>query len=290
MRRKILLGSALALLLVIGASAVVGWKASRAPTTIVAPTATAAPAHPGFDWELTALVLTGLGTTGLAIATGALAMSTWQDVRASQQMAAAALEANQLAHAENERRPQLSLSADRDEIHSRAENQHAAYVRLLVSNAPERRVAKGTRVLVDHYRPKGQPVTAATTLGSPSLGWPSAPEASRDAAVVVFAGAARPIDLGVLQQGYDDDDVNPFDPPPPPDPAMPWRLKLALHNLHIADHRQYLKPGQAWVIRLVVGSDEADAKPYDVTVKWEAFAANSRVALQSIEVEVDSAI
>lgn len=43
--------------------------------------------HGAFDWELWALVLTGLGTTALAVATGALAFSTWQDVRASQQTA-----------------------------------------------------------------------------------------------------------------------------------------------------------------------------------------------------------
>jgi hypothetical protein len=43
--------------------------------------------HGGFSWEVFALVLTGLGTTGLALATGALAFSTRTEVRATQQLA-----------------------------------------------------------------------------------------------------------------------------------------------------------------------------------------------------------
>jgi hypothetical protein len=41
-----------------------------------------------FDWELAALFGTALGTTLLAAATGALAYSTWSDVRATWELAA----------------------------------------------------------------------------------------------------------------------------------------------------------------------------------------------------------
>lgn len=57
----------------------------------------------GFDWELWALILTGLGTTALAVATGLLALSTWRDVRASQEIAREAVAANELARAEQAR-------------------------------------------------------------------------------------------------------------------------------------------------------------------------------------------
>lgn len=41
----------------------------------------------GFDWTLAAVFGTTLGTTLLAVATGALAYSTWSDVRASWELA-----------------------------------------------------------------------------------------------------------------------------------------------------------------------------------------------------------
>src|SRR3954471_17049633 len=71
-----------------------------------------APERGDFDWELFAVALTGLGTLTLAVATGLLALSTWTDVRASQRVAEAAVEANELVRAEQDRRPRLTLEAD----------------------------------------------------------------------------------------------------------------------------------------------------------------------------------
>jgi hypothetical protein len=42
---------------------------------------------PGFQWELASVFGTALGTTSLALATGALAWSTRTEVRATQQLA-----------------------------------------------------------------------------------------------------------------------------------------------------------------------------------------------------------
>lgn len=39
------------------------------------------------NWDLAAVVLTGLGTTGLAVATAILAQTTWRDVTATQELA-----------------------------------------------------------------------------------------------------------------------------------------------------------------------------------------------------------
>lgn len=68
------LGILIAVAIVSGLSALVGWRAARAD------------AH-GFDWELAAIVGTALGTTLLAGVTGALAATTARDVQATQQLA-----------------------------------------------------------------------------------------------------------------------------------------------------------------------------------------------------------
>jgi hypothetical protein len=59
------------LLVVIGLSILVGYLGPK----------------PGFQWELASIFGTALGTTLLAAATGALAYSTWSDVRATWQLA-----------------------------------------------------------------------------------------------------------------------------------------------------------------------------------------------------------
>ena len=103
------------------------------------------------------------------------------------------------------RRPRLGIEEDTDRIQSRVELSGMGglpHVRLLVANAKRRRAAHGTRVIVEGYRRQDDPYAALTTLGHPSLGWPSAPEASETAAVTVFAGGTRPITLGLLLFGY----------------------------------------------------------------------------------------
>lgn len=169
---------------VVGASIAVGFIGSRLP-------------HRDFDWELFAVVLTGLGTTALAVVTGSLAWTTSQDVRASQRAAVAAEQQLEIARREEARTPLLTLLND-DGLHSLAESNQEACVRLVVANEPDRRAARGTRVVVDRYWPIDDP-TAIKTIGSPSLGWPSATDAV-DGSVVIFAGSSRPVDFGILVQ------------------------------------------------------------------------------------------
>jgi hypothetical protein len=255
---------------VIGAAVAIGDVGTRQPKG-------------AFDWELFAVVLTGFGTTGLAGVTGLLSWATWQDVRASQRAAQAAEAQLELAQTDQARRPALSLLEDGG-VHSRAETPHAAYVRLVVSNERGRRAARGTRVLVDRYWPAADPANI-TTIGSPSLGWPSATEAS-DASVVVFAGTARPVDLGILARHEPGTASDPVDPYNPPEPHGPWHLKLALAgNLALSDEREYLPPGR-WVVRLVIGADEADGDAYDVGIHWEGDFESAGDALAALDVSV----
>jgi hypothetical protein len=58
----------------------------------------------GFDWGVASIFGTALGTTLLAVSTLALAYSTWQDVRASQQIAEVTGRSLNLAEAEREER------------------------------------------------------------------------------------------------------------------------------------------------------------------------------------------
>jgi hypothetical protein len=99
------------------------------------------------------------------------------------------------------RSPKLTMQEDSERMQSRVELSGMGglpHVRLLVANAKRRRAAHGTRVLVEGYRRQNDRYGALTTLGHPSLGWPSAPEANETAAVTVFAGGTRPITLGYL--------------------------------------------------------------------------------------------
>jgi hypothetical protein len=58
----------------------------------------------GFDWSVASVFGTALGTTLLAVATLALAYSTWQDVRASQRIAEVTSKSLQLAESERQER------------------------------------------------------------------------------------------------------------------------------------------------------------------------------------------
>jgi len=94
------------------------------------------------------------------------------------------------------RRPEVKIEEDADRANSRVEATDRGglpHVRLLVANSKRRRSAQETRVLVEGYAVVGSHQPAMTTLGHPSLEWPSTAEG---AAVTVFAGGVRPVTLG----------------------------------------------------------------------------------------------
>lgn len=283
-RRTALALLAFVVLLCVGLSVVVGFVGTSKPLVVLG-VRVGERSSSGFDWELFALTLTGLGTLALGAGTGLLAFSTWQDVRASQRAAEAAEQQLKIARGEQERRPSLVLDGG-DGLHTRVETDRVAYVRLVISNERERRAARGTRVLIDRYWPADDPANV-TTLGSPSLGWPSATDAA-DGSVVVFAGSSRPVDFGVLlqhQPGTAFDPVNPFDPPAP---SGAWHLKLALAgDFALSNEREYLAPGE-WVVRLIVGADDVDGRAYDVSVSWSDGGAGPAETLASLTLQVRS--
>ena len=52
-------------------------------------------------------------------------------------------------------------------------------------------------------------------------------------------------------------------------PEATWHLVLAIHKASFGDDRDKL-PADEWVIRLLVGADDGDARAYDVHVAWSA--------------------
>jgi hypothetical protein len=190
------------------------------------------------------------------------------------------------------RRPRMSLAEDQDKTHSRVETTPLGpvpYLRILAGNAKRRRAAQGTRVMVEGYRPLVEVGGAMTTLGHPSLGWPSAPEANETAAVTVFAGGFRPLGLGRLirvRQAQDgtlmrpgvalpDGQVVPGPPHYEVDPGEPFAvgwyfwLQLAFEQ-DLSDNRDKLPPiDGGYLIRLLIGADDGAARSYDVHIRWD---------------------
>jgi hypothetical protein len=188
------------------------------------------------------------------------------------------------------RRPRLSLVEAPHKTHSRVESTPLGpmpFVRILAGNSKRRRAAHGTRVLVEGYRPLADRAAQLTTLGHPSLGWPSAPEAASTAAVVIFAGGFRPLGLARLirvrlderrkivrpklrfgQQSLPaphfvvDDSGDP--------PAVGWYLWLDLaFGQDLNDNRDKLPPVDGgYLIRLLIGADDGAARAYDVHINW----------------------
>ncbi len=230
------------------------------------------PAAGRWDWSLGADVATAAGTSFLAIGTFLLAYGT--------------------------RRPKLSLEAGQAfKTHSHVESDARPHLRLLVRNTRGSRSAGGTRVIVDGYRRRDE--HKPRRLGSPSLGWPSAPEAAVDGAVVIFGGSGRPVALGelwrirvadngtkeVVAQPLPDGQVVIMPVHRADDPQSTWYLKLGLHNLIIGDFREFLAPGE-WIVRVVVGADEADGRSHEIAVSWDGDAPSAKTALESVKVSV----
>jgi hypothetical protein len=123
---------------------------------------------------------------------------TWVDAAQVVTAAAGLIVAGLVAVMPHLRRPKLRIEEERDKANSRVEASIMGgmpHVRILVRNAKRRRAAKGTRVLIEGYRPKSDPGATITTLGHPSLEAEHRRGAGT-AAVTVFAGGARPITLG----------------------------------------------------------------------------------------------
>ena len=151
------------------------------------------------------------------------------------------------------------------------------HVRFVVRNGPGLRASNGTRVLLDRYFKPGE--DRPVTIGSAAFGWTSAD--APEEAVVIFSGAARPFDLGWLRA--DEDGV--------------WReLVIHLPQLVAADaevttDRRHVV-GTGTRIRLVIGSDEAEARFYDVAVYWSEVACTPEEKLENLRftvAEVDPA-
>jgi len=182
------------------------------------------------------------------------------------------------------RRPSVFLEEDTDRIQSRPEgtSRNLPHVRLLACNKGWRRAGHGTRVIVEGYRPQGRPVREMVTLGSPLLGWPSAPQLP-DGGLSIFPGLKRPIDFGQLvplrpagsPQRY------AWRHPVEPEEAT-WHFRLGLaFGLTIADGREAIPPG-SWIVRLTIGADEGSARTYDVDVAWQGDEPDADAALASI--------
>ena len=58
-----------------------------------------------------------------------------------------------------------------------------------------------------------------------------------------------------------------------------WHLLLSVHGLEILSDRDKLPPGQ-WIIRLLVGADDGDARRYDVHLAWPGDAPDAKSVLK----------
>jgi len=68
------------------------------------------------------------------------------------------------------RRPKLRLTEKDAARHSHVESDGLAYLRLVVENAPRKRAAHGTRVIVEGYRQLGESEDEFHSLAHPLLG------------------------------------------------------------------------------------------------------------------------
>jgi hypothetical protein len=203
--------------------------------------------------------------------------TTWVDVAQGIAAVAGIVVATLVAWMPYARRPKLRVEEDPDRSNSRVEASGLGglpHLRVLVSNAQRRRAAQGTRVLVEGYSEQGSQ-DAPTTLGHPSLEWPTTREdAAATGAVTVFAGARRPITLGYFVCGQRDAGGE-FQVATNPDylsrnPAgWVWHLKLTI-GFDINDHRDKLPAVDGgYVIRLLVGADDGAARRFDVDINWD---------------------
>jgi hypothetical protein len=225
--------------------------------------------------------------TGIAIPESGTSLADWALVATA---VFAALVAAAVPVSAYWRRPKLRLTEEGAARHSHVEADGAGYLRLVVANARRKRAAHATRVVVEGYRAQAAAPGELRSLAHPSLGWPSAVEARADAtvaAVTVYSGSGRPIELGRFiyaratsngrLERRPTGSVVRYRPGGKVGGAT-WYLVLGLHDLDILDDRDKLPPDE-WVIRLLVGAEDGDAKRYDVHVAWSADASSVRAVL-----------
>lgn len=188
------------------------------------------------------------------------------------------------------RRPHLSLLEEGSSEHSRVEAEtgqggelvgRRAYLRLTVRNARRKRSAQNVRVMLDGYRTQSAS-SSLIRLGSPFLAWPSVFGQDDDSKVVViFADAERPFSLGrffsaeSVELGDGARAIHSLQE------GGKWHLRLELAaGFSIADNREWLPPGR-WIIRVVVGADDGDARTYEIDLAWDADAPGADDVLSS---------
>lgn len=201
---------------------------------------------------------------------------SWVDVAQAMTAAAGLLVAGLVAFMPYARRPRLSIEEDQDRSNSRVEASQMGglpHLRLLVSNAKRRRAAQGTRVIVEGYTVQGSHQAAPTTLGHPSLEWPSTREdETLTGAVTVFAGAKRPITLGYFVRARRDAEGALHyvrERNYRPGEADAWYLKLTI-GLDINDDRDKLPPvDDGYFIHLLVGAEDGAARTFNVHIDWD---------------------
>lgn len=195
--------------------------------------------------------------------------------------------------AERRSRPDLSLELDSDGTQTRLEGEppRIPWIRLMVRNAPGRRAARGTRVLVDHYRER-YTTAPVVSLAGPELGWPSTQLAEGEGAVV-FGGTARPLDFGALGTGPSGGSrgnlLNLMGTRQPLRQGERWwfRFTLAMHTRNLFIGREFLPGvGGGYTARLTVGADDGEAQAFDVHFDWIEDAPTAEGALGSVLISV----
>lgn len=167
------------------------------------------------------------------------------------------------------RRPAVELREDPQRVYSRLEGtaRDSPFVRLLVRASRARRAAHGIPVEVVSRRRLGD------SEDQPFGNWPLRWTSATDADVTVYANAERSVDFGRLVR------IGPAR-------VAKWHLWLTLWSSQTggvgpADERDILEPGE-WIIRLLVGCDDGDARYYDVRVAWKGDEADARTALAAV--------
>ncbi len=218
------------------------------------------------DWISVAVAV---GTIGLASA------AFWQIIRGAMSQ------------------PRLSLEREEIRIHTRLEGEPPVlpWIRLVVRNAEGRRVATGTRVLVDQYRQTTYD-TPPVSLGGPELGWPST-DVPLGGGAIVFGGTTRPLDFGALG-------VGPIQRPQslielmggrealPAGHQWWFRFTLAMHGGNRFIGREFLPPVPGgYTARLTVGADEGRASTFDAVFSWVGDAPTAESALGSFLITIE---